>query len=162
MVNAICHRDYGSPSNIQIRVFDDRMEIWNPGMPPPSQLIVEDIKKKHESVSKNPLIAKQFFWIKFIEEVGTGTNDMIDLCLNGELPQLDFEEIVGSSVVTFTKSKLTGEFLEGLNDRQRKRIEYLKAYKRITTKEYSDMFNMTEKMDRLDVKLFTWRSRTSL
>ena len=31
LVNAICHRDYTSAANVQVRIFDDRLEIWNPG-----------------------------------------------------------------------------------------------------------------------------------
>jgi len=44
-----------------------------------------------------------------------------------------------------------------LNERQRKTIEYLKEYKRLTTKEYSNMFNITERMARLDIKELTRR-----
>ena len=40
VINAIIHRDYASPTTIQIRVYDDRITIWNavqlpPGMGPP-------------------------------------------------------------------------------------------------------------------------------
>jgi ATP-dependent DNA helicase RecG len=34
LVNAIVHRDYRSPSKVQIRTFDDRIEFWNPGKLP--------------------------------------------------------------------------------------------------------------------------------
>ena len=44
-----------------------------------------------------------------------------------------------------------------MNERQRKTIEYLKEYKRLTTKEYSNMFNITERMARLDIKKLTRR-----
>ena len=27
IINAICHRDYGETSNVQVRIFDDRLEI---------------------------------------------------------------------------------------------------------------------------------------
>lgn len=30
--NAISHRDYESSSKVQVRIFDDRMEFWNPGI----------------------------------------------------------------------------------------------------------------------------------
>ena len=48
-------RDYASPSKIQIRVFSDRIEVWNPGRLP-SQLRIEDLKKPHPSIPYNPLI----------------------------------------------------------------------------------------------------------
>jgi len=63
---------------------------------------------------------------------------MIELCLNHDLPEPKLEEIAGSFVVTFRKSKLTEESLEGmeLNERQRKIVEYLKKKKKVTNKEY--------------------------
>ena len=34
VTNAIAHKDYGSGIPIQIRVYDDRLMIWNPGQLP--------------------------------------------------------------------------------------------------------------------------------
>jgi len=53
-VNAICHRDYTSTANVQIRIFDDRIEIWNPGKLLDG-LTVEKLKEKHESIPRSPL-----------------------------------------------------------------------------------------------------------
>jgi ATP-dependent DNA helicase RecG len=80
IVNAICHRDYESTGNVQVRIFDDRIEVWNPGSLPEGWT-VEKLKQKHESIPKNPLIADQFFLIKFIEKWGTGTIEMVRRCV---------------------------------------------------------------------------------
>jgi len=71
------------------------------------------------------------FLIKFIEQWGTGTNRIIEECLNHGLPEPLFEEISGSLVVTFRKTKLTKEYLEDLdlNKRQVEIINYLKEHK---------------------------------
>ena len=71
ITNAVCHRNYEIAGNIQIRIFDNRMEIWGCG-PLPSPLTPEDLRKKHKSILRNPLIGKCFFLVKFIEEWGTG------------------------------------------------------------------------------------------
>ena len=34
IINALIHRDYADPGNIQIRIFDSRLEIWSPGLLP--------------------------------------------------------------------------------------------------------------------------------
>ena len=138
ITNAICHRDYESTANVQIRIFDDRIEIWNPGNLL-NGLTVQKLKGKHESVLRSPLLAKNFFLIKYIEQWGTGTNRMIEWCLNYGLPEPTFEEIGGSFVVTIKKYKITEGVLLSLNERQKKAVEYLLKNKKITNKEYREL-----------------------
>jgi len=152
IVNAICHRDYEMSSNVQLRIFDDRIEIWGCGSLP-EPLTVADLKRKHRSILRNPLIGKCFFLIKFIEEWGTGTNEIIGICADWGLPEPLFEEITGGLVVTFRKSKLTEEDLEKmeLNYRQEKIIDYLREHKTITSTRYAEMFNITKRTARSDL-----------
>ena len=154
LANAISHRDYESSSKVQVRIFDDRMEFWNPGKLPDGWT-TETLKRMHESVPTNPAIAKQFFWVKFIEEVGTGTNKIIEKCIDWGLPEPEFKFTGTSLVVTLWKTKLTEEYLAALdlNERQRKVINYLKKNKRITSKEYMDLFSIAERTARRDLKL---------
>lgn len=154
VTNAICHRDYSSTSNVQVRILDDRIEVWNPGSLPEGWT-VETLKKKHESKPRNHLIAKLFFMIKNIEQWGTGTNEMIKETVKHGLPEPEFEDTGTSIVVTFRKLKLTEEILKGLNERQRKAIEFLKLHKKLTTSEYQEVINkplVTAKRDLLDLK----------
>jgi ATP-dependent DNA helicase RecG len=144
LANAISHRDYRSSSKVQIRIFDDRIEFWNPGRLPEGWT-VETLKRKHESMPFNPLIARAFFWIKYIEEVGTGTNKIIDWCKGWGLPEPDFEYAGSSVVITFRKSKLTEEYLLSLELREKEReiIKHIKINKRITSGEIQKMFNVS-------------------
>jgi len=139
IVNAVCHRNYEEKGNVQIRVFDDYLEVWSPGeLPKP--LMPEDLRKTHKSIPKNPSIARQFFWIKFVEEVGTGTNDMIKYCKEWEIPEPEFKHITGDFVVTF-RGKITEEYLKnlGLNERQISAVGYIKKQGKITNKEYQSL-----------------------
>jgi ATP-dependent DNA helicase RecG len=52
--------------------------------------------------------------IKFIEQWGTGTNEMVKRCLEWGLPEPEFEYVAGDVVVTFMKTKLTEEYLDKL------------------------------------------------
>lgn len=142
ITNAVCHRDYEISSNVQVRIFDDRIEVWGCG-PLPKPLTVDDLRKKHDSILRNPLIGKCFFLIKFIEQWGTGTNRIISECLKYGLPEPLFEEVAGNLVVTFRKTKFTEDYLKqlGLNERQIKAIHYLKENKQITRRKYSSLFN---------------------
>jgi ATP-dependent DNA helicase RecG len=141
IVNAICHRDYETTGNVQVRIFDDRIEVWNPGSLP-DPLTLEDLKKRHKSIPRNPSIAKCFFLIKFIEQWGTGTNEMVKRCLEWDLPEPEFEYVTGDLVVTFMKTKLTEEYLNklGLNERQKKAIKYLKENKEITLSKFRILY----------------------
>lgn len=143
LANAISHRDYEIASKVQVRIFDDRMEFWNPGRLPEGWN-VETLKAAHESIPRNPSIAKQFFWVKYIEEVGTGTNKMIEWCIDWGLPEPEFELKETSFVVTFRKSRLTDAYLEqlGLNERQKKAITYLKEHGKIERKTYCSIFGV--------------------
>ncbi len=136
--NAICHRDYEIHSNVQVRIFDDRIEVWNPGTLLKG-LTIEKLKGKHESILRNPMIGKCFFLIKFIEQWGTGTNRIIRETLNYGLPEPIFEDTKTSFVLTFRKYRISDELLKTLNERQQKSIEHIKEKGAITTAEYQSI-----------------------
>lgn len=104
----------------------------------------EDLKKDHRSIPRNTLIAKSFFPLKYIEQWGTGTNDMIDMCMDWGLPEPLFEYVTGDLVVTFGKSRLTEDSLEELelNERQKKAVEYVEENKKINNEKYREINNI--------------------
>ncbi|MFO8078021.1 MAG: ATP-binding protein [Thermoplasmatota archaeon] len=142
ITNAVVHRDYQTTSKTQVRIFDDRIEIWNPGTLPEGWTI-ETLKKEHESKPFNPLLAKLLFLIGYIEEWGRGTVDMIEDTLNHGLLEPEFED-TGTAIVVIFRKSITKEFLKekGLNDRQIESVEYLKENERIKRKTYSDIFDI--------------------
>ena len=89
IVNAVVHRDFTSTSSVQIMLFADRMEIWNPGRLPPS-LTIEKLREPHGSVPTNRLLAQSMFLAEYIESMGTGTLDMIRRCEEAGLPEPEF------------------------------------------------------------------------
>ncbi|MDX9750223.1 MAG: DUF4062 domain-containing protein [Flavobacteriales bacterium] len=76
IVNAVVHRDYASGASVQVMLFKDRLEVWNPGAYP-QELSLEDLRIPHASIPRNPLIAEPMYLARYIEKVGTGTLDMI-------------------------------------------------------------------------------------
>ena len=89
IVNAVAHRDYTSNGSVQVMLFSDRLEIWNPGTLPPS-LTLEKLRHPHGSVPGNPLLAEPLYLTKYIERMGTGTGDMIRLCREAGLAEPEF------------------------------------------------------------------------
>jgi len=140
IVNAVAHRDYRSNGFVQVFVFADRMEIWNPGELPPG-LTPERLREPHGPVPRNPLIAEPLYRIKYVEKAGTGTTDMIADCREAGLPEPDFEQRGPYFVVTIWRDWLTNEAMtrSGFEERQKKAILYVKAHGRITNREYRDL-----------------------
>ena len=79
IVNAVAHRDYTSSGSVQVMLFSDRLEVWNPGTLPPS-LTLAQLRQPHGSVPGNPLLAEPLYLTQYIERIGTGTGDMIERC----------------------------------------------------------------------------------
>ena len=69
---------------------------------------------------------------------------MIKRCIDWGIPEPDFEQITGDFVLTISKSKLTDELLEGLNERQRKLLKYLKDHNKITKREYMKLAGISK------------------
>lgn len=89
IVNAIAHRDYTSTASVQVMLFADRLEVWNPGGLPPG-LSLQSLRQPHGSYPANPLMAEPLYLAKYIERMGTGTGDMIERCTAHGLKEPSF------------------------------------------------------------------------
>lgn len=89
IVNAVAHRDYTSNGSVQVMLFADRLEVWNPGTLAPS-LTLAKLREPHGSVPVNPLLAEPMYLAGYIERMGTGTRDMIRRCREAGLPEPEF------------------------------------------------------------------------
>jgi len=79
VMNAIVHRDYSNPAPIQIRVYDDRIALWNPGALPLGWTL-EELMATHASAPQNPGVANAFFRAGMIEAWGRGIADIVRAC----------------------------------------------------------------------------------
>lgn len=86
IVNAIAHRDYTCNGSVQVMIFRDRIEVWNPGTLPLGWT-TEKLKQIHRSIPANPLIADPMYLAGFIERLGTGTLDILRLAKTAGLPE---------------------------------------------------------------------------
>ena len=110
-MNAIVHRDYTDPGNIQIRIFDDRLEIWSPGLLP-KELNIKSLLADNRSIPRNRGLAKIFHDIGFIEGWGTGFQRMVEGCAMNGNPKPELKEMTGAFVVKFTRCP-AGEGIKG-------------------------------------------------
>jgi len=140
LINAVCHRDYASTANVQIRIFDDRLEIWNPGVLPDG-MTVADLWKQHESRPRNQLVANAFFLIKYVEQFGTGIQRIVDDCRTHLKPEPGFE-VHGQTFRAIFKPGRAGDLAmteADLNERQRKALLFIRENGSIQAGQYREL-----------------------
>ncbi len=113
MLNAIVHRDYAIPAQIQIRVYDDRLSIWNPGELP-EDWTVQKLLGPHSSRPYNPDIANTFFRAGEIESWGRGIQRIFESCRKIQSPEPEFQ--VGSSDF-WIKFKFSDSYIDQFSSR---------------------------------------------
>ncbi|MCQ2380587.1 MAG: hypothetical protein MJ025_06685, partial [Victivallaceae bacterium] len=103
IVNAVCHRDYRSNASVQVMLFRNRVEIWNPGTLPYG-LTIAKLYENHKSIPANPLLAEPMYYKGYIEKAGTGTWDMVDRCRKYGLRDPQFLQDEDFKVVIYRPS----------------------------------------------------------
>jgi ATP-dependent DNA helicase RecG len=104
VTNAICHRDYARSSDIQIKVFDDTIRIWSPGVLA-YDLSFEQLRKgDYSSRPRNKLIAQIFYDMEIIERYGSGIGRIDDACREAGIPPPEIENQGGGFTVIFSKA----------------------------------------------------------
>ena len=158
LLNAMVHRTYMGAS-VQMRVFDNRLSIWNEGMLPLG-LSLDDLKVEHNSRPRNPKIAEACFLAGYIDTWGRGTLKIINSCkeaglpepeikeLNGGIEVIVFNNLVGETSEGFRKEKdsdqikladgLVERLVEGLVESQKKIVRLMFENPSITIKEMSE------------------------
>lgn len=99
--NAIMHRDYLG-TFIFMRVWADRIQLWNDGELPPS-FTIEKLMTDHESRPRNPLIAKVFYLMGFIENWGRGYVIIRNSFEKANLQVPTFEQVRGGFMATIQR-----------------------------------------------------------
>ena len=79
LLNALIHKDYASHSPIQIRVYPDKLQIWNSAVLPEGWT-AETLLADHSSHPFNPLVAAAFFRAGEIEAWGRGIQRILEAC----------------------------------------------------------------------------------
>jgi len=99
-VNAIVHRDYTAPGDTIVKVFDDRIEFFNPGGLPAGLTVPILLKGTYVSQPRNRLIAEMFKEAGIIEKFGSGIKRVVEACRRHGSKTPRFVEIAGGFLVT--------------------------------------------------------------
>ncbi len=153
IINAIAHRDYHSNASVEVRLFADRLEVWNPGALP-GTLTIAKLRGDHPSIPNNPLIAESLFLTRYIEKMGSGTQKMIELCKEAGVPEPEFEVRDGFFVLTLWRDWLTPALLAvlRLSERQLTGLACLRAEGRLTSGRYQEQTGVSRQTAARDLE----------
>ena len=143
IINSVAHRNYFNKNEIQISIFDDRVEITNPGGLP------EGMEKELLgvlSVQRNPLIYQMLKDYKFMEGIGSGIARIFSSMQSANLKKPEFilsKEIFRIILRIRKTADVELAAKHNLNTRQIKALDYIRINKKIKTKEYAQMNNIS-------------------
>ena len=103
VVNALAHRDYRSAANVQIYIFEDRVEIVSPGGLP-AGMTPEMLGFK--SFPRNPLLFGMLYRMDAVEQVGSGIRRIREICKEYGTAEPQFEIDEHGITLTFARPKL--------------------------------------------------------
>jgi ATP-dependent DNA helicase RecG len=103
VVNALAHRDYRSGANVQIYIFEDRVEIVSPGGLP-AGMTPELLGIK--SIPRNPLLFGMLYRMDAVEQVGSGVRRIREICRDYGVAEPDYETRENWVTVTFARPRL--------------------------------------------------------
>ena len=148
VVNAIVHREYAlRGTSIYVRVFDDRVEIENPGGLP-AGVTMQSLGKS--SVRRNPIIADLFHRMGKVERMGSGIDRMRDFMRHAELKEPVFETD-NFFRVTFCRNllyslKKSGDTVEKTVEKTVVKIlALMRETPKITQKELAERTGLTQR-----------------
>ena len=160
LTNSICHRDYyDTAANIMVELYNDRLEITNPG----GLLPIVAKNFGHMSKSRNPKVFDLFTRMDLVEKVGSGIPRMADLMSKAGLPAPVYRTEGFFSIVLYknqpTSSKNVGEnvgekieiTLKGKAKRKQDILFQIRSNPRVSSAELAKILKVTERTIERDI-----------
>ena len=144
VINSVAHTDYsqaGAP--IRIALFDDRLEVDNPGLLP-FGLTVADLPLGVSKV-RNRVIGRVFHELGLVEQWGSGIQRMIAACRDAGLAAPMLEEIGIRFRVTLRTAQLKSATLD---ETDRAIVTLLRAPGGLATRQIADKIGLTPRATR--------------
>ena len=145
VVNALIHRDYLNTSNLQIKVYDNKITMTNGALLPP-EITIEKLKQAHASIPANPIIASVFYKAGLIENWGRGTINIVNDCLDYNIPEPKFDFDANIFWITFFKNDNVPD------NRLEKIITLIGNNNKILLQEISNQLNVSKRTIRRDLE----------
>ena len=163
LVNAVAHRDYAiTGASVEVWMFDDRLEIRSPGLPPPPVTLEQLRQHKSVHFSRNPLIVRSLADMGYLREMGEGIPRMFEEMEHHGLKAPEFSAEGFFLVVTLRNTPVyDDETLRWLNQfsnsqinsRQRRLLAYAYCHgKTFSTAEYERVAEVDRDLAYRDIR----------
>ena len=141
IINALIHRDYETNADVRAFIFDDRVEIINPGHFPKG---VTPKNPKHEPV--NRILSQYMYDIGLIEKYGSGIVNVRALLKENKNKDLDYllHEIETKAIV-YSQSGGLEKVGEKVGENESKVFDLISKNQNITYVELASKIGITEK-----------------
>ncbi len=137
--NAIIHRNYSRCNMVQIKVFPDKLMVFNNCIFPDGWTI-DNLLKPHESKAINPLVAYAFYIMGYIDTWGRGIDKIVNGLKEAGQEEPEFEEFKYSFCVTlkpkFIEDSIDNKTLESQKDHRK----VTESHRKITVKSQKIWF----------------------
>ena len=133
VINMLIHRDYRDSSGSIIKIYDDRIEFFNPGGLFGGLSLNDLLQFNYQPKSRNKLISKAFKEVGKIERYGSGIKRIFTICKQYGLVSPDFN-ITNNSFEVILYKKKTDQKTDQKTDIE-KIIEIISQNKHVTIKE---------------------------
>lgn len=156
ILNAIIHKDYSSGVPIQIKIFDDKVMIFNTGGLLENWTI-EKLLSFHGSSTRNPSIASTFFRSGMVESWGRGIEKIMSACKNESKPQPEFDATKSDMAVIFSTisdANITNSITNNdtINQTQEKILELMANNPKITVQILSEKLSIAPRNIKSNIK----------
>ena len=178
IINSMIHMDYTINGFVYIAIYDDKIEISNPGHLMEG-LTLKLLYKRHPSIHRNKLIANILYLSGLIDNWGRGTLNIMKQLKAEELQLPEFKEYFNYFHITFNRPKNLEEKLTkettgiynglnvpknvGINVGKTERLEVIlskvKNNIRFTIKSLAKDFAVDEKTIERDLELLKKRNK---
>ena len=158
VLNAVIHRDYMSPIDIQIKIFDNYITFYNPGTLY-GDLTVADLKKdNYQAIARNKLIAEAFYLTGDIEKYGSGFVRIRQGIKEYPTMKMEFAEVASGFLwtVSYTKQRVslvddkvtdrvTDKVTDKVTDNQALIVQFISENSKISTQMLSEKLKISQR-----------------
>jgi ATP-dependent DNA helicase RecG len=170
VINMIVHRNYQDGGNSIIKIYDERIEFFNPGRLPDTISVEQLLSGEYISRARNKRIASLFKEAGLIEQYGSGIKRIIYAFNEYDLPTPTFENIqYGFRVTVFSKlndveenvtekvpdrvtNRVTDRVTNRVTDNQAKLLMQMKANPMVSTNELATLLGISQRKVKENIK----------